>query len=89
MIDLYVVDLKRNKVEFDCWMTDSEVAHYHVWSGYRISWPDWDQFIWVGIEDGEVVWMKGKRQQELRALSWMIKRLSVRLFQPKPWPAWV
>lgn len=82
MIDLWMIDLEKNKIILDCSMDERQTAQYHIWTSYRESWPEWDRYIWVGVENGEVVWLKGKRKSDLRSFSWMLRRLSVKLFQP-------
>lgn len=89
MIDLYVFDLDANVAKLDRRMDDLQTAEWLVCNEYCESWPHFDPIVHVAVERGEIVWMHGKRRGELRSFGWMLRRLSVRLFQPKPWPVWV
>ena len=82
MIDLWLIDLEKNTIILDCSMDEKQAAEYHVWGGYRVAWPQWDQFIWIGVENGTVVWIIGKRKMEWTGLMWTLRRMSLRLFNP-------
>lgn len=95
--DLWVIDLKKNTVEHQFDMRELETAQFLIGNSARISWPENDHLLWIGVEQdpsgllsGEVVWVLGKRASEWAGLKWTLRRMSVRLFNP--WsdrPGWI